>query len=229
MTASSTRCSPGRAEPPEWRRGRAVTLLRALVFALCTLLASPALADTIDVVSANLESADDNYALNAKFDFELSPRLEEAINKGLPLYFLVEFELTRPRWYWLDEKTAVQTQTIRISYHALTRQYRISTGNLHQSFATLGEAVSILKNVRNWVVLEKAQVQRGQKYQAGVRMRLDLTQLPKPFQVNALTNREWTLASDWYRFDFAFAEPDKAEREAKPEVKPDSKTEQPGK
>jgi hypothetical protein len=64
------------------------------------------------------------------------------------------------------------------------------------------------------VVLEKAQVQRGQKYEAGVRMRLDLTQLPKPFQVNALTNREWTLASDWYRFTFAFVEP---EREAKPE------------
>jgi hypothetical protein len=223
------RCSPGRTEHP--RRARAAMLLRSLLFALCALFAAApgaALADTIDVVSANLESVDDNYALNAKFDFELSPRLEEAINKGLPLYFLIEFELTRPRWYWLDEKTAVQTQTIRISYHALTRQYRISTGNLHQSFATLGEAVSILKNVRNWTVLEKAQVQRGQKYQAGVRMRLDLTQLPKPFQVNALTNREWTLASDWYRFDFAFAEPEhdsKAERDAKPEVKTDVKPE----
>jgi hypothetical protein len=206
-------------------------LMRALLLALCALLAAApgvALADTIEIVSANLESVDDNYALNAKFDFELSPRLEEAINKGLPLYFLVEFELTRPRWYWLDEKTAIQTQTIRISYHALTRQYRISTGNLHQGFATLGEAISVLKNVRNWAVLEKAQVQRGQKYQARVRMRLDLTQLPKPFQVNALTNREWTLASEWYRFDFAFAEPErdsKAERDAKSDAKSDVKLE----
>lgn len=176
---------------------------------VCAALAAfavPALADTIEVTSANLESVDDNYALNASFDFELSPRLEEAINKGLPLNFLIEFELTRSRWYWFDEKTAVKTQTIRLSYHALTRQYRISTGSLHLNFATLSEAISILKNVRNWIVLEKAQVQRGQNYQAGVRMRLDLTQLPKPFQVSALTNREWTLASDWYRFNFAFVE-----------------------
>ncbi len=187
------------------------------------LLAAPAAADTIDVLDASLESVDDTYTLNAHFDFELSPRLEEAINKGLPLYFVIEFELTRPRWYWFDEKTAIQTQTIRISYHALTRQYRISTGRLHQGFATLGEAVSILKSVRNWVVLQKAQVQRGQSYQAGVRMRLDVTQLPKPFQVNALTNREWTLASDWYRFNFAFVEPEHESR-AEHEIKPEHET-----
>jgi hypothetical protein len=194
--------------------------LRGVAFAWCVALLLPgaARADTIDVIDASLESIDDNYALNARFDFELSPRLEEAINKGLPMYFLVEFELTRPRWYWFDEKTVTRTQTIRIAYHALTRQYRISTGSLYQSYATLGEALNVLKNVRNWVVLDKAQVQRGQKYEAGVRMRLDLTQLPKPFQVNALTNREWTLASDWYRFNFAFVEADaKSEREFKPE------------
>ena len=33
-------------------------------------------------------------------------------------------------------------------------------------------------------------------------MRLDTAQLPKPFQVNALTNREWTLSSEWKRFRF---------------------------
>jgi hypothetical protein len=214
MTAFSTRCWARSVEPHSATAIRCVLtgLMRGLAFALCALaLALPGAvrADAIEVVKASLESADDNYALDAQFEFEFSPRLEEAVNKGLPLYFLVEFELTRPRWYWLDEKTATQSQTIRISYHALTRQYRISTGTLHQGFATLNEAVRILKHVRNWIVLEKAQVQRGQAYQAGVRMRLDLAQLPKPFQVNALTNREWTLASDWYRFNFAFVEPER--------------------
>jgi hypothetical protein len=185
----------------------------AIAFGLMMVAAGGvARADTIEVTSASLESADDNYALNANFEFEFSPRLDEAVHKGLPLYFLIEFELTRPRWYWFDEKTATRTQTIRISYHALTRQYRISTGSLHQNFVTFDEVVRILKRVRNWTVLEKAQVQRGQNYTAAVRMRLDVAQLPKPFQVSALTNREWTLASDWYRFNFAFAEP---EREAK--------------
>lgn len=189
--------------------------MRSLAFSVCLLaggFTDVVRADSIEVVSANLDSVDDNYVLDARFEFEFSARLEEAVNKGLPLYFLIEFELTHPRWYWFDEKTAYQSQTIRISYHALTRQYRISSGSLHQGFATLTEAVRILKRVRNWIVLDKAQVQRGQTYQAGVHMRLDLTQLPKPFQVNALTNREWTLTSDWHRFNFAFVEP---EREAK--------------
>jgi hypothetical protein len=30
-------------------------------------------------------------------------RLDEAIAKGITLYFVVDFELTRSRWYWLDE------------------------------------------------------------------------------------------------------------------------------
>ena len=214
MTAFSTRCLARSVEPHRapFIRGVLIGIMRGFAIALWVLtiaLPGTARADTIEVVKASLESVDDNYALDAQFDFEFSPRLEEAVNKGLPLYFLVEFELTRPRWYWLDEKTATHSQTIRISYHALTRQYRISTGSLHQGFATLHEALGILKRVRNWVVLEKAQVQRGQAYRAGVRMRLDHAQLPKPFQVNALTNREWTLASDWYRFNFAFVEPER--------------------
>jgi hypothetical protein len=237
MTASSTRCWARSAKSPpaaardfagrergslDWLQ-RGTLLLMALLLCLLPVVAR---ADTIEVVSANLESVDDNYSLNAQFEFEFSPRLEEAVNKGLPLYFLIEFELTRGRWYWFDDKTAAQTQTIRISYHALTRQYRISAGSLHLGFATLGEAVRVLKNVRNWVVLEKSQVQRGQQYTAGVRMRLDLTQLPKPFQVTALTNREWTLASDWYRFPFAFVDSEresKTDRESKAER--ESKTE----
>ena len=37
-------------------------------------------------------------------------------------------------------------------------------------------------------------------YQAGIRMRLDTAQLPKPFQLNAIASRDWTLASDWHRW-----------------------------
>jgi len=219
MTAFTTRCSARSAEPGRGpvRRGAWAFVIVAVALALAALPAAvpgagEARADTIDVKSASLESVDDNYALNADFEFELSARLDEAVHKGLPLYFLVEFELTRPRWYWLDEKTASRTQTIRISYHALTRQYRIATGGLHQNFASFEEVLRFVKRVRNWVVLEKAQVQRGQNYHAAVRMRLDVTQLPKPFQVSALTNREWTLASDWYRFNFAFSETEREGR-----------------
>jgi hypothetical protein len=38
-------------------------------------------------------------------------------------------------------------------------------------------------------------------------MRLDLSQMPKTFQVNALANRDWNLSSDWARWIFTPPEP----------------------
>ncbi len=124
----------------------------------------------------------------------------------MPLYFEVEFELTRKRWYWFDDSVARQLM-LRLSYHALTRQYRISSGALYQSFSTLPDALRVLSRVRSWQVLERAEVSAGADYQAGLRMRLDVTQLPKPFQVNALTSREWNLASEWRRWPFRVKAP----------------------
>ncbi len=95
---------------------------------------------------------------------------------------------------------------LRLSYHALTRQYRISRGALHQSFSGLPEALRVLSRVRSWQVLERAEIDAGD-YQAALRMRLDVTQLPKPFQVNALTSREWNLASEWRRWPLKIKAP----------------------
>ncbi len=181
-------------------------LLASLLLALGLLWCAPARATNIDVSHISLEGNDDGYALDADFDIELNPRLEDAINKGVALYFVVDFELTRKRWYWFDDSISRQLM-LRLSYHALTRQYRISTGALYQSFSTLPDALRVLSRVRSWQVLERAEVSVGADYQAGLRMRLDVTQLPKPFQVNALTSREWNLASDWRRWPFRIKAP----------------------
>jgi hypothetical protein len=37
----------------------------------------------------------------------------------------------------------------------------------------------------------------GGNTHARIRLRLDTSMLPKPFQVSALTDRDWTLVSDW--------------------------------
>jgi len=169
------------------------------------LLAGLAAAAEIEVADPRLSLVEDGYAVSADFSFEFSQRLEEAVTKGVILYFVEDFELSRPRWYWLDEKMVSRSQTYRLSYHALTRQYRLSTGALHQSFDTLSEALRMLSRLRNWVVIDKAIVDKGDKaqpkpgeaYQAAVRLRLDITQLPKPFQIAALGNRDWILSSDW--------------------------------
>jgi hypothetical protein len=176
-------------------------LLAALLLALTLVWTASAHASSIEISRAALEGNDEGYALSADFEIELNPRLEDAIDKGVALYFAVEFELTRKRWYWFDEGVSRQLM-LRLSYHALTRQYRISSGALYQSFSNLPDALRVLSRVRSWPVLERGEVDAGTDYQAGLRMRLDVTQLPKPFQVNALTSREWNLASEWRRWPF---------------------------
>jgi hypothetical protein len=170
-----------------------------LCLALLVFVPFVAWAAEIDITNPQLAAGDDNYVLSADFKFELTPRLEEAVTKGVVLYFVADFELTKARWYWLDEKLASRSLTYRLSYHALTRQYRLSTGGLHQSFATLSDAVQVLSRLRNWGVIERTEkgIRAGEPYEAALRLRLDVTQLPRPFQISALGNKEWTLASDW--------------------------------
>ena len=171
-----------------------------VVVAWLALLVIPAHADDIEVRDAQLRTTEEGLVLDADFDFELSPRLADVVANGVPLYFRVDFELTRRRWYWFDESAASKRLQIRLSYHALSRQYRLSTGLLQQSFANLDEALNVLKHIRNWLVVERTVTFDEADYDAAVRMRLDPTLLPKPFQLSALTSRELQLDSAWKRF-----------------------------
>lgn len=159
--------------------------------------------DAVETVQAQLETSEDGYRLLASFAFELNRGLEDAIMRGVPLSFTTEVELTRPRWYWLDEKALFASRTVRISYNVLTRRFHAAiSGSLQQSFATLDDALSLIRHPGRWLVAEKGALKTGQTYQVAVRMRLDVTQLAKPFQVNALNNSDWQMASDWKRFSF---------------------------
>ena len=178
-------------------------LYRSLFISLIFLLAAQA-AQAIEISLRNLQLVDndDGYSLIADANINFNTRLEEAVNKGVVLYFAADFELTRPRWYWLDEQIIRRSKTFQLSYHALTRQYRLSTGALHQSYGTLEEALRVMSHLRNWQVLDKGEVKAGQTYIAALRLRLDLTQMPKTFQVSALANKDWNLSSDWLRWSF---------------------------
>ena len=163
-------------------------------------IAPHAFAEGIDVRSATLTPSDDGWQLEAEFDIQFSPRLEEAVNRGVPLYFVVEFELARPRWYWFDEKPVKLSQTYRVSYTPLLRQYRLTVGNLYQNFTRFDEVARVLSRIRGWTVADRGALHKDIPYQAAIRMRLDTAQLPKPFQVNAIASRDWTLTSDWHRW-----------------------------
>jgi|SRR5688500_16666917 hypothetical protein len=177
-----------------------IAFLIRLIVVLAWFAGPAARAEEIEVRSASLRPADAGLVLDADFAFELTPRLADVVANGVPLYFRVDFELTRPRWYWFDETTATSRLQLRLSYHALSRQYRLSSGLLHQSFATLEEALNVLKRLRSWLVVDRTVPLSGGDYEAGVRMRHDTSMLPKPFQLSALTGRELHLESPWHRF-----------------------------
>lgn len=185
---------------------RGIAPLKFLLIVLAhvaALAAFSARGNEAEVREARLTPTEEGIVLDAEFAFDFSPRLAEAVANGVPLYFLVEFELTRPRWWWFDEKAAARRLQLRLSYHALSRQYRLSTGGLlQQNFATLEEALNVLRRVRGWQVVERGTALADAPHEAAVRMRLDITQLPKPFQLSALTSRDLNLESPWRRFVF---------------------------
>jgi hypothetical protein len=174
----------------------------ALVLGALLMLPPTASAQVIEVSEARIDYQDGGFDLSASFDFELTPALEDALHKGISLYFAIDFQLSRPRWYWFDEKPVTTSRSVRLSYHPLTRQYRVSTGGLQLPFTRLKGALDFIRHVRGWRVFERNVVKVGETYQAEVRMRLDLSQLPKPFQINAVNTRDWNLASEWRRFDY---------------------------
>jgi hypothetical protein len=174
----------------------------ALVAVALLVLVPSARADPIAVKSAELRADEDTYVLNAEFELSINPTLEEALQKGIPLYFVFEFELLRPRRFWIDERVLGFTTQYRVSYNALTRQYRLASGLLAQNFEELDEVERFLSRVTSRPVASRDQLVPGTRYEAAVRLRLDVNQLPKPFQVSALASREWVLQSEWHRWSF---------------------------
>jgi hypothetical protein len=178
-----------------------LSLVRAFSFALAMIAFAPVVhAEGIEVRTVAVQPTDDGWDLDAAFDVQFNPRLEEAVTRGVPLYFVVEFELARPRWYWFDEKPVQLSRMYKVSYMPLLRQYRLTIGTQYQNFTRFEEVTRVLSRLHGWHVADKGALQKDQVYEAAVRMRLDTAQLPKPFQVNAIASRDWTLASDWHRW-----------------------------
>jgi hypothetical protein len=184
---------------------RMLRLLAACLLAV--MLATPAAARTgdhgIEIRRAELEYSDEGYRLALTFSLELTRALDDALTRGVPLYFTTEVLLTRPRWYWLDEKAVRRTLTIRVAYNVLTQQYQVSSdGRLQQSFATLDDALSLVRRPSRWLIAERAMLKSGEMYNISIRMGLDVARLPKPFQVHALNSSDWRFSSDWKQFSF---------------------------
>jgi len=156
-------------------------------------------AEGISVNKAEIRQNEEGYQLSASYDINLTFAAQQALSRGIPLYFIGKFSLSRSRWYWLDEEIFQSEQTVKLSYNVLTRQYRISRGSLFQNFASFEDALNILSRQSSTTIPAELMKTDG-SFIAAVRLRLDIAQLPKLLQVNALASKDWTLNSDWYRW-----------------------------
>jgi hypothetical protein len=154
----------------------------------------------VHIKSADLLANEESYALSTDFDIILSPVIEDALNKGIPLTFLIEFQLSSPRKYWFDDEIITQSQYLTMSYHALSRQYLVVRNGRQQSFANLQQAKEEISNVKSWTVVDKKLLKKGEAYIAAIKVRLDQTKLPKPVQVEAIGSDDWNIASERYRW-----------------------------
>ncbi|UCE31423.1 MAG: DUF4390 domain-containing protein [Burkholderiales bacterium] len=185
-----------------------MSLAIAALVALFAGMPASGATDRIDVTRAMLEPTPDGSAwlLSAEFDIDLTERLEQAVERGVPVHFVLEFDLVRPRWYWTNRRITRTVVDFRLSYHALSRQYRLARlddGNGYaQRFETLGEALSALARVSRWRVVEARLLEPDEAYRASLRLRIDVSKLPKPMQADAITNRDWSPRSEWSRFQF---------------------------
>ena len=176
-----------------------VTAMALLAMAL--LPAAAAHADGgIQIKSVTLEATEEGYQFDADFEITLNHKLENALEKGIVLYFVTELNLVNSRWYWLDERIAQSRVREGLSYYALTRQYRLSRGTLSQNFGTLREALQALSRVRDRPIIASSELRQDEEYTVELRMRLDISALPKPFQVETLGSREWDLSSGLLRW-----------------------------
>lgn len=205
MTGFSMRC----LKSGSWRNlHKAVTALIPGLLAMClgmVLHIASAQAQSVELTHLSADTAEEGPYLDADIRLSLNSRLTDAVERGIALYFVAEAELRQTRWWWFDNVVVHREAHWRLSYNALTRQYRVANGPLALPFSQLDEALAIMTRMRRWQLAERTALTPGTPYQGRFRFRLDLSLLPQPFQVNALNSRDWNLSTDWQ--DFVYRSP----------------------
>ena len=178
-------------------------LLLACQLLLALTCATAQAAEGIEITRASIQASDDGYRLDARYSFDLTPGLEQAIQHGVPLSFTTEIELTRPRWWWTDDHAVSSRRTVKLSYDVLLRVYHVSApGSIQQNFDTLDDALRAIRAPARWPIARKGDLKPGETYNVTMRMFMDRDYLLKPLQVDAFNNSDWRLASHKKTFTY---------------------------
>ncbi|MCX7262851.1 MAG: DUF4390 domain-containing protein [Burkholderiales bacterium] len=160
----------------------------------------------VEVSELRLERSEGALLLQSTLRLDLSHAVEEALQKGMPLYFVTEAELVRDRWYWYDKKINTIARHYRLAYQPLTRMWRLNVSrepigavglasSLSQTFETLPEALAAIRRTVNWKLTDVSELGSDNKYTLIFKFRLDVSQLPRPFQMMAGSQSEWNLST----------------------------------
>lgn len=184
--------------------------LLACVLQLCLwLFASPAWAEVpVEALQFRVDRGAEDVSLSAQLRFDLPPAVEEALLKGIPIYFAVEADLLRERWYWTDKKVASAARNVRLAYQPLTGQWRLNVASgaapaadlvaanaPSQTFGSLAEALATVKQFSRWRIAVLNDNDPASKYRVEFRFWLDTNQLPRPFQIGVIAQSDWTIST----------------------------------
>ena len=148
---------------------------------------------------------DGRLYVDADVDIEVAGELRNAAEKGVPLYFTADVEIVSKRWWWFDKVVVKDQLTWRIVYNALTRQWRVGSGDLSLPESSLDDAMSALRSIRGWAVADVKDLEHDVTYDGRIRVRLDTSLLARPFQVDAYNSSAWSLATPWKNFTFSIS------------------------
>ena len=162
----------------------------------------------VEAVQFRVDRAAEDVALSVQLRFELPPAVEEALLKGIPVYFAVEADVLRERWYWTDKKVASAARNIRLAYQPLTGQWRLNVASgaapaadlvaanaPSQTYGSLAEALATVKQFSRWRIAALNDSDPASKYRVEFRFWLDTNQLPRPFQIGVIAQNEWTIST----------------------------------
>ena len=157
-----------------------------------------------EVTQLQVERTDEGVLLSATVRFELPQAVDDALAKGIPMFFVAEATILRDRWYWYDKRVAHAERHMRLAFQPLTRRWRLQVssapiGNsglvLGQMFDSRDEALAAVQRVSRWRIAEAGDVDPEAVHNVDFRFRLDVSQLPRPFQIGAVGQSDWNIST----------------------------------
>ncbi len=166
-----------------------------LVLALASGLTAPsARADGLDLTGFSLTRDEQGLLLDYTARIELPRAVENALQKGVPLYFVAQADVLRSRWYWRDKRVTRATRNWRLTWQPLTRHYRINLGSVSQNYDTLPDALGSIQRATRWKLADASVLEDETRQYVEFSLRLDTSQLPRPLQIGFGGQAAWDLA-----------------------------------